>query len=57
MRGFPLSSIQHEQFLLLSTVVTTLLVLGKLAGLELWGTVRGEQMALVRHLGDGASSA
>jgi NADPH:quinone reductase len=28
-----------------------LLVLGKLAGLELWGTVRGEQMALVRHLG------
>jgi NADPH2:quinone reductase len=28
-----------------------LLVLGKLAGLELWGTVRGEQMALVRELG------
>jgi NADPH:quinone reductase len=28
-----------------------LLVLGKLAGLELWGTVRGEQMALVRDLG------
>jgi hypothetical protein len=24
MRGFPLSSIQHEQFLLLSTVVTIL---------------------------------
>jgi NADPH:quinone reductase-like Zn-dependent oxidoreductase len=28
-----------------------LLVLGRLAGLELWGTVRGEQMALVRELG------
>src|ERR1051325_5329637 len=28
-----------------------LLVLGRLAGLELWGTVRGEQMALVRDLG------
>jgi NADPH:quinone reductase len=28
-----------------------LLVLGKLAGLELWGTARGEQMALVRGLG------
>jgi NADPH:quinone reductase-like Zn-dependent oxidoreductase len=28
-----------------------LLVLGKLAGLELWGTARGEQAALVRELG------
>ncbi|KRQ00081.1 medium chain dehydrogenase/reductase family protein [Bradyrhizobium manausense] len=28
-----------------------LLVLGRLAGLELWGTVRGEHMALVRELG------
>ncbi|HEV2155742.1 medium chain dehydrogenase/reductase family protein [Bradyrhizobium sp.] len=28
-----------------------LLVLGRLAGLELWGTVRGEHMALVRDLG------
>src|SRR6185503_18220561 len=28
-----------------------LLVLGKLAGLELWGTVRGEHAALVRELG------
>jgi NADPH:quinone reductase-like Zn-dependent oxidoreductase len=28
-----------------------LLVLGKLADLELWGTVRGEHMALVRELG------
>jgi NADPH:quinone reductase-like Zn-dependent oxidoreductase len=28
-----------------------LLVLGRLAGLELWGTVRSEQMALVRELG------
>jgi NADPH:quinone reductase-like Zn-dependent oxidoreductase len=28
-----------------------LLVLGKLAGLELWGTARGEQTALVRDLG------
>jgi NADPH2:quinone reductase len=28
-----------------------LLVLGKLAGLELWGTVRGDQTALVRDLG------
>jgi NADPH:quinone reductase-like Zn-dependent oxidoreductase len=28
-----------------------LLVLGRLAGLELWGTVRGEQMVLVRDLG------
>ena len=28
-----------------------LLVLGKLAGLELWGTARGEQAALVRDLG------
>src|SRR5262250_3181561 len=28
-----------------------LLVLGKLAGLELWGTARGEQGALVRELG------
>ncbi|MBR1166442.1 medium chain dehydrogenase/reductase family protein [Bradyrhizobium liaoningense] len=28
-----------------------LLVLGRLAGLELWGTVRGEHMALVRNLG------
>lgn len=28
-----------------------LLVLGKLAGLELWGTARGDQMALVRELG------
>jgi NADPH:quinone reductase-like Zn-dependent oxidoreductase len=28
-----------------------LLVLGKLAGLELWGTVRADQMALVRELG------
>ena len=28
-----------------------LLVLGSLAGLELWGTVRGEHMALVRELG------
>jgi NADPH2:quinone reductase len=28
-----------------------LLVLGRLAGLELWGTVRGEQTALVRELG------
>jgi NADPH2:quinone reductase len=28
-----------------------LLVLGKLAGLELWGTVRSEQVALVRELG------
>lgn len=27
-----------------------LLVLGRLAGLELWGTARGEQMALVREL-------
>jgi NADPH:quinone reductase-like Zn-dependent oxidoreductase len=28
-----------------------LLVLGRLAGLELWGTVRGEHMALVQELG------
>src|SRR5262249_33341438 len=28
-----------------------LLVLGKLAGLELWGTARGEHAALVRELG------
>src|SRR5215472_10070976 len=28
-----------------------LLVLGRLAGLELWGTARGEHMALVRELG------
>src|SRR5436190_12237782 len=28
-----------------------LLVLGRLAGLELWGTARGEYMALVRELG------
>jgi len=28
-----------------------LLVLGRLAGLEVWGTVRGEHMALVRELG------
>jgi NADPH:quinone reductase len=28
-----------------------LLVLGRLAGLELWGTARGEQVALVRELG------
>ncbi len=28
-----------------------LLVLGKLAGLELWGAARGEQVALVRELG------
>jgi NADPH:quinone reductase len=28
-----------------------LLVLGKLAGLELWGTARGEQAALIRELG------
>ncbi|MBB4374841.1 NADPH:quinone reductase-like Zn-dependent oxidoreductase [Bradyrhizobium sp. cir1] len=28
-----------------------LLVLGRLAGLELWGTVRSEHMALVRNLG------
>jgi NADPH:quinone reductase len=28
-----------------------LLVLGRLAGLELWGTARGEQLALVRELG------
>lgn len=28
-----------------------LLVLGKLAGLDLWGTARGDQMALVRELG------
>jgi NADPH2:quinone reductase len=28
-----------------------LLVLGRLAGLELWGTARGEQAALVRELG------
>ena len=28
-----------------------LLVLGRLAGLELWGTVRGEHMALVQDLG------
>jgi NADPH:quinone reductase len=28
-----------------------LLVLGKLAGLELWGTARGEHLALVRELG------
>ncbi|MDA9436496.1 medium chain dehydrogenase/reductase family protein [Bradyrhizobium sp. CCBAU 51627] len=28
-----------------------LLVLGRLAGLELWGTVRGEHVALVRELG------
>jgi NADPH:quinone reductase len=28
-----------------------LLVLGKMAGLELWGTVRGEHAALVRELG------
>jgi len=28
-----------------------LLVLGKLAGLELWGTARGEHVALVRELG------
>jgi NADPH:quinone reductase-like Zn-dependent oxidoreductase len=28
-----------------------LLVLGRLAGLELWGTTRGEHMALVRELG------
>lgn len=28
-----------------------LLVLGRLAGLKLWGTVRGEHMALVRDLG------
>ncbi|MBW7962370.1 medium chain dehydrogenase/reductase family protein [Bradyrhizobium sp. BR 10261] len=28
-----------------------LIVLGRLAGLELWGTVRGEHMALVRELG------
>ncbi len=28
-----------------------LLVLGRLAGLEMWGTVRGEHMALVRELG------
>ena len=28
-----------------------LLVLGRLAGLELWGTARGDQLALVRELG------
>jgi NADPH:quinone reductase len=28
-----------------------LLVLGKMAGLELWGTARGEQAALIRELG------
>jgi NADPH:quinone reductase-like Zn-dependent oxidoreductase len=28
-----------------------LLALGKMAGLELWGTARGEQGALVRELG------
>ena len=28
-----------------------LLVLGRLAGLELWGAARGEHVALVRELG------
>src|SRR3954462_555749 len=34
-----------------SAVGQALLVLGRLAGLELWGTARGEHIALVRELG------
>jgi NADPH:quinone reductase-like Zn-dependent oxidoreductase len=49
------AKVQRGQRLLVhgaaGAVGQALLVLGRLAGLELWGTARGEQMALVRELG------
>ena len=49
------AKVQRGQFVLVhgaaGAVGQALLMLGRLAGLELWGTVRGEHMALVRELG------
>jgi NADPH:quinone reductase len=42
---------QGQRVLVHGAVGQALLVLGRLAGLELWGTARGDHMALVRELG------